>query len=70
MPVIGRLDKQVGEVLIDPVGRRNRPHDEGDAPNAPAPPRPHANEPTDEKESRDEEARPRRDDASLPVWLL
>ena len=70
MPVIGRLDKQVGEVLIDPIGRRKRPRDEGDAPRTPAATRPHANEPTDDHERRDDEARPRRDEEALPVWLL
>jgi hypothetical protein len=35
MPVIGRLNEQVNDVLIDPIGKR-RTRDDGDAPHAPA----------------------------------
>jgi hypothetical protein len=35
MPVIGRLNEQVNDVLIDPIGKR-RTRDDGGAPHAPA----------------------------------
>ena len=68
MPVIGRLDGQVDEVLISPVSRRRRgePEDapagaEGEGARATAPPA--------------ETHTPRADESSagpgeLPVWLL
>jgi hypothetical protein len=79
MPVIGRLDKQVNDVLIDPVGKRRRDVDE-DA-RVPSDTR---RAPTGEDERRvapdmgDEKGRPRagrggergREDEQLPVWLL
>jgi hypothetical protein len=75
MPVIGRLDKQVDDVLITPVGNKSS-RDDGDAGTR-----------DDERErargeshtlehdegERVERARDdlqRRDDESLPVWLL
>lgn len=63
MPVIGRLDEQVNEVLITPIeqGReRRQPADEQPPPDAPTPeppPEPSAGETSP--------ARP-----ELPVWLL
>lgn len=72
MPVIGRLDGQVEEVIINPVGRRHAP-DETDAPET-APDsstrrrdEPRASRPEDRPEPSGDE---RRDDGDLPVWLL
>ncbi len=80
MPVIGRLDKQVNDVLIDPVGKRRRRRDEGDGARPPLDTRRDA---TDEDErgvarNTDEKSRRRtehdedrgRGDEQLPVWLL
>ncbi|MDT7603468.1 MAG: hypothetical protein QOF61_1465 [Acidobacteriota bacterium] len=61
MPVIGRLDKQVNDVLIEPVGK-NRPREERDAPDDARRPA------TEEAERRDEEQS--RGEGQLPVWLL
>jgi hypothetical protein len=81
MSVIGRLDEQVNDVLIDPVGKRRRRRDEGeDAHSAPDSTR---------RDTADEDARraahdanngerlpranredSRRGDEQLPVWLL
>lgn len=74
MPVIGRLDEQVGKVLIDVSGRRSRRRSPGDEDQAGSR-RPDENAPDDE---RDGGARPepgggpreRRDDSALPIWLL
>ena len=69
MPVIGRLDGQVEEVVIKPVGRRHAPDETG----APAPPasittrdEPRGVHPV----NRPETARDERRDDELPVWLL
>lgn len=70
MPVIGRLNEQVEEVIIKPVGRRHAP----DGTDAPAPPAsiPARDEPREiqhaerSETSRDE----RRGKGELPVWLL
>ena len=69
MPVIGRLDGQVEEVIINPVGRRPA----GDGDDAPeAAPDPAASPRDEPRETR----RPGRvvetprDDGELPVWLL
>ena len=63
MPVIGRLDGQVDEVLIKPLerGRRREPADEpgGDARTPPP-------EPKDEPPRGETSPAP----AELPVWLL
>lgn len=67
MSVIGRLDGQVEEVLINPAGRRRA--DEGDdaPPAPPAPPEPAEAARTGPHERR----RDGRDGvAELPVWLL
>ena len=72
MTVIGRLDGQVEEVIIKPVGRRRAPDATDAAGSAPAPQTPPRDEPRETGQayqpepSRDE----RRDDAELPVWLL
>ena len=63
MPVIGRLDGQVDEVLIKPLdrGRRREPSDAPANDAQPPPP-----EPTDEP-PRGETSR---DPGELPVWML
>ncbi len=65
MPVIGRLDEQVHEVLIGPVSKRRRGEGRPDEP------RWHEDEPDGppslQKPPRDE-SRAGRDE--LPVWLL
>jgi hypothetical protein len=81
MPVIGRLDEQVNDVLINPVGRRRR-RDDGEASVPPDDARTdstsdatrdnsaaHSN---DAPHKRDANARhdEGRGDESLPVWLL
>jgi hypothetical protein len=76
MPVIGRLDKQVSEVLIDPIGGRVR-RDAGEEPAPPDPTRPPTPDPPGSDAARDagqarhnEGAQTPRADAPLPVWLL
>ena len=66
MPIIGRLDGQVDELIIKPVGRRRMP-DEADAPAAPSPPPARPREQVGRTETPGDE---RRDDEGLPVWLL
>ena len=69
MPVIGRLDGQVDEVIIKPISGRRReeePHAPTDNREAPEPPAPAERAPTQT---------PDRDESSaaadeLPVWLL
>jgi hypothetical protein len=58
MPVIGRLDEQVNDILITPL---EPPRDREPAPDEPPPPTP-----TDETPPG-ETSPPR---AELPVWLL
>ena len=65
MPVIGRLDEQVNEVLITPLEKRRAPEP------APAPaddvPQPQpAPEPADDGTARETPRAP----GELPVWLL
>ena len=81
MPVIGRLDKQVDDVLIDPVGeRRGRRRDDA-AGHAPPDARRGAADEGERGQARaagDETSRARasrgedqaRGDEQLPVWLL
>jgi hypothetical protein len=80
MPVIGRLDSQVNEVLIEPVGKR-RDRDEGDPRTMTDDARPTAtgeaardNARGVNDEARDDSDDPRDDlrsrDEQLPVWLL
>jgi hypothetical protein len=69
MTVIGRLDGQVEEVIINPVGRR--PAGEGDDAPAAAPDpaaSPH-DEPRETRHTEPVDETPR-DDGELPVWLL
>ncbi|HLL75308.1 MAG TPA: hypothetical protein VK421_08575 [Pyrinomonadaceae bacterium] len=72
MPVIGRLDGQVEEVIIKPVGRRHAPG-AADAPEAtsvlPAPP-PDGPQETRHADRPETRGGGRRDDGELPVWLL
>ena len=66
MSVIGRLDGQVEEVIINPVGRR--PAGRDDAPPArPAPPEPPEAATTEPRVERRDD---RDEVAELPVWLL
>jgi len=67
MPVIGRLDDQVEAVLINPLKQRRTPAGaERDEPATPA-----ASDEDIDTASPDESSRERRrDDASLPVWML
>jgi hypothetical protein len=67
MPVIGRLDGQVDEVIIKPISERRRGEDppDDDTTNARRhkPPTPATNQtPTDVESSADTD--------ELPVWLL
>ncbi|HYE14474.1 MAG TPA: hypothetical protein VD968_08550 [Pyrinomonadaceae bacterium] len=66
MPVIGRLDDQVDEIIIKPVSERRRGEDDETA----ARPRPTGEElrpPSPSNPSRDETTvRP----GELPVWML
>jgi hypothetical protein len=64
MPVIGRLDRQVDEVIISPVSERRRggapPERDEDAPGPPPSPTTQTPAPPESSADRDE----------LPVWLL
>ncbi|HEV2860009.1 MAG TPA: hypothetical protein VGX48_03305 [Pyrinomonadaceae bacterium] len=62
MPVIGRLDEQVHDVLISPVSKRRPGGDEPQPPREPAPPEESPRKPLEDESPR----RP----AELPVWLL
>ncbi len=69
MPVIGRLDGQVDEVIISPLSRRQRGEDpppspedeETPEPSRPPDPAPSQTPPADESSANADE---------LPVWLL
>lgn len=66
VPVIGRLDGQVEEVIINPIGRRRADEDDA-APHERAPQEPAAAmrpEPPAEQQGE------RREATELPVWLL
>jgi hypothetical protein len=69
MPVIGRLDGQVEEVIIKPISERRR---EGEPPapaqsrEAPAPPDPAERAPVQTPDGDESSAEP----DELPVWLL
>ncbi len=71
MPVIGRLDGQVDEVIIRPISERRRgedaPADADDATDAQqAPPAPQLSTPTHTPAAVESSA----DADELPVWLL
>ena len=66
MGVIGRLDKQVEDILINPVRERRKGLDEEPPPSTPES---KPSEPRDEADERNQEkTRPVPDE--LPVWLL
>ena len=70
MSVIGRLDGQVEEVIIKPVGRRHAPDERGaHAPDSPTRRRdePRETHPDNLPEPPSDEPR---DGGELPVWLL
>jgi hypothetical protein len=60
MPVIGRLDEQVNEVLITPLEKGREPR--------PAPDEPPTATPATTEEAPDGETSPPPDE--LPVWML
>jgi hypothetical protein len=64
MPVIGRLDGQVEEVIISPVSRRPREEEPPPAPQTAGPPEP----PAPSQTSLTDESSANADE--LPVWLL
>jgi hypothetical protein len=69
MPVIGRLDEQVGRVLIDPVSKRREPEDAVPAPtHTPPAEKPRGADTT--KATQDNEPERGTGEAELPVWLL
>jgi hypothetical protein len=67
MGVIGRLDDQVNEIIIKPVGARRKP--ESEATKA-APEEPSPQTGAEESMARDEENQEARPQPELPVWLL
>jgi hypothetical protein len=69
VPVIGRLDGQVEEVIIKPVGERARAGGETAGQDDAAPARPAAG-PADADEPAAREDEPARRPGALPVWLL
>ena len=71
MPVIGRLDRQVEDVIISPVSKRRRDEapraDAGETDDRqPEPPAPEAPPPTHTPPAGESSAR----SGELPVWLL
>ena len=71
MPVIGRLDGQVDEVIIKPISDRRRgeetPAADGDGDDGrPSPPAPETHAPTHTPPAGESSADP----DELPVWLL
>jgi len=74
VPVIGRLDGQVEEILIKPVGGRGRADEEtapapGEVPERRAPPATPATAGDERTQTPREDRRARRANP-LPVWLL
>ena len=68
MPVIGRLDGQVEEVIINPIGRR--PAREGDDAATATRPATQGSEETTPHEPLEQRRDERREADELPVWLL
>ena len=66
MSVIGRLDGQVEDVIINPGGRRPAGGDDGAPATRPAPQDP----PETMPEPREQQRGERDEAAELPVWLL
>ena len=64
MPVIGRLDRQVDEVLINPVSKKRGADDARDKPP------PSQTPPPDETEEDTATHRDAPERSELPVWLL
>jgi hypothetical protein len=62
MPVIGRLDKQVDEVIISPVSKRRRDEDPPDEDADERPPSAQPQTPAHDESSAERD--------ELPVWLL
>lgn len=65
MPVIGRLDDQVDEVLIRPLSKGREREDDA-APETPT----HSPRPSDAEEAATERHDDSRTRTELPVWLL
>jgi hypothetical protein len=69
MGVIGRLDDQVNEIIIKPVGaRRRQESEETQAPLEEGAPPTQAE--AEEDQARDEENAKAQSQSELPVWLL
>lgn len=69
MGVIGRLDDQVNEKIIKPVGAKHRPEGEETPPPAPESRRqPRITSPEEGREDEDNSQAPPQPE--LPVWLL
>ena len=68
MSVIGRLDGQVDEIIIKPVGNRNRPETEERLPSSQENARQHQTGAEEDRARDTEESEERSSD--LPVWLL
>ena len=68
MPVIGRLDEQVNEVLITPLERGREPGPRPAAEETPPPPTPATTTTPPAGPAPDGETSPPRPE--LPVWLL
>jgi hypothetical protein len=62
MPVIGRLDGQVDEVIIKPISKRRRDEETPDEEKPERAPSPETHTPTPNQSSTDRD--------ELPVWLL
>ncbi len=62
MPVIGRLDKQVDEVIISPVSKRRRDEEPPDEDSDERPPSTQPQTPAQDESSAERD--------TLPVWLL
>ena len=69
MPVIGRLDEQVGRVLIDPVSKRRGPEEARPAASH-TPPADQPREPEGTEATHDDRPEGRPPGGELPVWLL
>ncbi|HYO90588.1 MAG TPA: hypothetical protein VEQ40_03100 [Pyrinomonadaceae bacterium] len=67
MGVIGRLDDQVNEIIIKPVGERHKAVDE-EAPQAVS--QTHAPPPPATTEEKQDEEKAEAASSELPVWLL
>jgi hypothetical protein len=68
MSVIGRLDDQVNEIIIKPVGARNRPGSE--APQPPAEESRPQPVPAAKEDQAEAEENEKVESSELPVWLL